>query len=1135
MRPIVSTLALLLTLAFGAAVGAAPDKVKLLYKAQAGQVARYRSEASLQIDAAGMKVATEIAEVEKVTFTAVGAEGNITLEKDTESTEATINGQKLPAQEDSDGKTTVVMRPNGALVSLKGTTDTPEQSKLSVRMFTATTPIFPDTEIGVGSKWNQDYKANPDTGQSAAKADFELLAFEKVATLDAAKVKMTYRETEGSPALSVRATLWIELTSADTIKGDFEIEGLPFGGGEAMVVASGKLHQERIGGGPLGGPKGADGKPAAVKPKTIDELVKDYEKLPGLFTVYRKKEAGRETMYLELREDQLGQLYFLQATASTGTGGAVVAGDPLSDILFKFATAGDDRLLMVTPNINFTAAEGSPISRSVKRAFADGYLDSFKIEARQAERKSMLINVSEMFRNDIAQVSSVLGGNGITGATLGGYSLDKEKTFLQTFKVFPDNLYVETAYHFFRGGSSSFGATLAGGSLADARSLPLRVNFNLFALDNKGYRPRLADPRVGYFYTEFQDFTDDGKDTQMVRYILRWDLEKQDPTAKLSAPKKPIVFWLDNAIPTEYRDSVRDGILMWNKSFQKIGFKDAVVVKQMPDNADFDHADMRYNVIRWSTTQMPPYGAIALFRTNPLTGQILNAGITVDASLTRFTKIEKRQEVDPATFFQEQPSTATRKLNPYRCELATGAMNEAWFGATALSLLAPAGVNIDEKAYTNNFVRAIVAHEMGHVLGLFHNFSASTQLSMEQLKDGKQTAEKGVIASVMDYVPFNIAALRQKNGEYWTSTVGAYDNWAVEYGYSALEADKPEGELAKLKAIAARCNEPGHAFHNDFEADAFDPLVTRFDLGSDPLAYWTRKLQVSRHLLYNLSPRLPRKGESYWEFTRAFNGLLNEYASSAAVASRYLGGLHLNANYRGDAGEKPVLVPAPAEKQREALRLLNTYIFAENAFNFPADYYKKLTNNPYVSTESMMLGGSGPRDFPVRNQFSSIQTAALRRVLSPAVLNRVMNNEFKLTPEEKPLTLPELFRSVGDTVWSELDGHKNIPALRRQLQRTHLDLLINTVLTPNSSTPEDARALGWDQLRQIKSRMMASRSHSGLDDYTRVHLDESLMRIHRALNATNSVGGNSGGGGSLLQLLLGGQKPDGSEAAPAAK
>jgi hypothetical protein len=791
-------------------------------------------------------------------------------------------------------------------------------------------------------------------------------------------------------------------------------------------------------------------------------------------------------------------------------------------VLFRFRTAGEDRLLMVTPNLNFTAAEGSPIARSVKRAFAEGYLDSFKIEARQPERKSMIINISEMFRNDIAGVSQVLAGAGVVGMSLGGgFSLDKEKTFLETLKVFPDNLYIETAYHFVRGGVPGAGLGGAGGGLADPRSLPLRVNFNLFAIDETGYRPRLADPRVGYFYTEVQDFTDDGRDSQMVRYILRWDLEKQDPSAKVSPPKKPITFWMDNAIPVEYRDSVRDGILMWNKAFLKIGIKDAVVVKQMPDKAEFDHADMRYNVIRWSTTQMPPYGAIALFRVNPLTGQILNAGITVDAALTRSSKLEKRMEVDPAAHWAEPAAKAHRKHNPFRCDLTAGAIDQSWYGLTALNLLAPEGVQIDEKAYTNSFLRAIVAHEMGHILGLFHNFSASTQLSLTDLKNPSRVRDAGVIASVMDYVPFNISALRQKGVDYWTTTVGKYDNWAVEYGYSAIEGDKPQAELPKLKAIASRCNEPGHAFHNDFEADGFDPLVARFDLSSDPLGYFTRKLQVTRHLLFNLSPRLPRKGESYWEFTRAFNGLLNEYSSSAAVASRYVGGLHLNNNYHGDSGEKPVLVPVPAAKQREALRLLNSYVFAENAFNFPPEYYQKLTGNPYISMESMMLGGTGPRDFPVRNQFANIQTAALRRVLSPSTLNRVMNNEFKLARAEDPLTLPEIFRSVGTSVWSELDGRKDVTTLRRQLQRTHLDILIGTVISPNGSTPEDARALGWDQLRQLRTKMEAARLRPGIDEYTRVHFDESLMRIHRALNATHNIGGGGGGGGGTIQIIFG--------------
>ncbi|MGV3719626.1 MAG: hypothetical protein ACO1SX_01855, partial [Actinomycetota bacterium] len=156
------------------------------------------------------------------------------------------------------------------------------------------------------------------------------------------------------------------------------------------------------------------------------------------------------------------------------------------------------------------------------------------------------------------------------------------------------------------------------------------------------------------------------------------------------------------------------------------------------------------------------------------------------------------------------------------------------------------------------------------------------------------------------------------------------------------------------------------------------------------------------------------------------------------------------------------------------------------------------------------------------------------RILGATTLRRIANNEFKTAASENPLTLPELFQAINASVWSELGAKKDIPALRRQLQRVHLDLLIDMAVNPGNGTPEDARALGWDQLRQLKSKMMTARQRN-TDAYTRVHLDESLMRIHRALNATQTVGGGGGGGMSLLQLLLGSEKKPAGEPTPAPK
>lgn len=1121
MKQGMRTTALLVVMALTSAVCAAQDRIALSYKAHTGQAARYKSEGALSLEAGGNKVTLDIKEVEKVTFGEVAANGNITMERATESSEVTMNGNKLPDSDDDKSQTTLTLRPDGSLVAYKSISNGHDDSKTQIRLYIATSPIFTDKSLAAGDKWNREIKSDSDLGLRAAKTDYEVVGLEKIGGVDTVKIKMAYQETEGSSPLTCNGTLWIEKSSGDAIVADFDIENIPFGEGEQSALAHGKIHGERIEGSPLGDAKSTgakvdmkadskgqtktDARPEAKKEKTIDETVKDFEKLPGLFTLYRKRETGRDTIYMEIKESQLDKLLMLEVTASTGTSDMyqIIAGDPINDILFKFVKSGDEKILLCTPNINFRASDKLPIARALKRSFADAYLDAYKIEAAQPDRKSLLINVSDLFRGDIAQISSKL--NLVAALRGGGYTMDRDKTYIAALKNFPENLVVQTAYHFTRSGGGGAGSSALFGSsaLADDRSIPLLVDYTLFALPADGYRPRLADPRVGYFTTEYQDFNDDSRDESMVRYIYRWQMEKAEPKLALSPPKKPIVFWLDNAIPVEYRDAVRQGLLYWNRAFEQVGIKDAIQVKQMPDNADWDHADMRYNTIRWVTSPNNAY-AVALARVNPITGQILNANITVDAGMTHYSNLEHVHLVDPATFFADAPAPDAHSLDPRRCDMAAGAMEQAWFGSLALSMLSPADAHVDTKTYTTTFIRDTVSHEMGHIMGLRHNFIASTYHTLDQLADENTIRNEGITASVMDYNPFNISALKHKGVDYWTPRIGPYDLWAIKYGYMPINASTPEGERYVLNQIASQDSLPGHAYESDEIADQFDPAVVRFDLGRDPLAYWNRMLDTSRYLMFHLGEREPKHGESYWKFTQDFYRLLNMYARAASVASRYVGGMHVSRNFRGDPGEKPTLFPVDAAEQKRALSMLNTYIFAENAFDFPKSYYAKLTANPFIDFGTAIF--TTAQEQPVRDQMAGIQKAALQRLFSPGVLRRIVNSEFRVSDSAQALTLPTLYNSVGTSVWSELDSRKNIGSLRRQLQRTHLDTLIAMVVGPPAGTPDDARMLAWDQLRQIKARITAASRHTQYDDYTRVHLAESRMRIDQALDAKVMIG-----------------------------
>ena len=866
--------------------------------------------------------------------------------------------------------------------------------------------------------------------------------------------------------------------------------------------------------GPSAQPAAAQKPPEPPKEKAFAEVVKDAQVINGLFTLYRTDEK----VYLEILPDQLEKIYLVSFTIDSGLGergfyAAAMAGE--APIVFH--KQGKNIQLRVK-NTRFIAEDG-PMRRAVDRSFSDSVLGITKIESLpHPERKSVLVDLGAFLLTDLPMMSFDLE------ATFRiPYRFDPKNSTFGAVKAFPQNVEIETIAHYaterppvpplLPAGAPPPPIPPPPGNLPDVRSMLFNLRYSISERPQTGFRPRLADDRVGHFVNTIEDYSDDNTYSTTKRYVNRWHLEKQEPSAALSPPKQPIVFWLENTIPVKYRDAIRDGVLMWNKAFEKIGFKDAVVVKQQPDNADWDPGDVRYSTIRWFAGYPDPGFAQGPSRTDPMTGQIYDADIRFSESMTRFFRREVNEAIYPLASPMEY--TPTRAFvapwsvanASYQCDFAQGAVRDAEF---AVDLLVARGMDpngAEAEKFIKDFLREISAHEVGHTLGLRHNFRASTIHTFDQAQDASVTSQQGLTGSVMDYIPTNIAARGNKQGEYHQSTLGPYDYWAIEYAYKPLSAATTEAEEPELQKIASRAAEPQLAYDTDEDAGFgpgldMDPVVNRFDLGADPMKYYTHRVNLANEIWTNMEQRLEKQGEGYQILRRSFNGALGQTGNSLFMASKYIGGVYHYRSHVGDPGNRLPFEPVPAEQQRQALQLLRDNLFAPTAFKFSPKLLNKLQNERFINFNTFV---PGRQDVPIHAAVLSLQRQVLDRIFHPVLLARIQDSEVKVSAPAEAFTLGELFTGVQDSIWAETKGPGAlmINSYRRSLQREHLRKMIGMVLR-DSSVPEDARTLARHQLVTLRTQLQGALAKPGTKLEVRAHLSESIARIDEALKANMS-------------------------------
>ncbi len=854
----------------------------------------------------------------------------------------------------------------------------------------------------------------------------------------------------------------------------------------------------------------AAARPDPTAPRPFAEIIKDAKQTSGYFNVYQKDEK----VWIEIKPEQLNTGIYFQANSTRGIGSSGFYPNwMLRGHIVEFKKIGNT-VQMIAKNHRFVAKPGTAIARAVEESFTDSLLATTTVaSAPHPERKSILIDANALLLSDIPGYATQL-----EAAFRMPYAYDARNSSFVKVRSTDDMTAFNVTAHY---GLPKLPAPPltpspvplppAPTTLEDNRSMFLGFYYTLSKLPEKPMATRVADSRIGHFTRQQWNYTDDVAPFPRNYIVNRWRLEKQDPNAAMSEPKQPIVFWLDKNIPVKYRQTVIDGVLDWNKAFEKIGFKNALQAKVQPDDADFDNNDTRHASVRWYVDTSEGALAIGPSRTDPRTGEILDADISFSDGWTR---LPRRRAVEQLTSVaiekthkhahsaQEISQALARGELSTMCEYESHAMDEVGF---ALDLLAARGEIDPESPEAEKIVmdtlKDVVTHEVGHTLGFMHNFRASTIYSLEQLEDGAFARKNGLAGSVMEYNALNIAPKGKKQGEYVQPTIGPYDYWVVEYAYKPLD---PATEKAELLKIASRSKEPLLAFANDIEAglgpiEGMDPEVTRRDLGSDPLAFAERRMQLSRELWDRMQERKLKPGEQYDLLRRNFVSAGSQVALAANVAAKYVGGVVLLRDH-ADSGRAP-LNPVPAAKQRQALKLITDGLFRSESFKFKPEFVARLVPDQF---ERQYGGGSlaaavNP-DVSISGAVLNLQRGALDQLMSDAVAARIIDSPSKMTDAKQALALSELYDTLQNAIWSELKTGGDINPLRRNLQRDHLRRVVNSLIKPSPSTPADARSLQRANAIALQGQIRAAMAKAGNKE-TKAHLSESLDLLNEALKA----------------------------------
>lgn len=833
----------------------------------------------------------------------------------------------------------------------------------------------------------------------------------------------------------------------------------------------------------------APAKPAAQAKKSgekpFKDVIKDCVRRAGFMDLY--VDTTTKAVWMSIRPEQLDSVYLLSMTRNSGDGSMFDGASMIGQSAVFFKRVGNQILLM-EKNLLYRADGDAEMRRAIENNLSHSLIGQAKISSEPEDTTgAILINAADILLADIPMVGYS------TEMRKMPYSFDKGASWFSIANSYPDNTDIEATLHFrtSRPPSSS--------TLADSRSMFHRYYYSLSRIPSSpGYVPRRADDRVGHFHTVWWSYNNMNVASPYVRYVNRWNIQKANPSAAMSKPVKPLVYWIENTVPLEYRSAVRDGIEIWNTAFRKIGIDSAIVVKQMPDSADWDPADIRYNVVRWMVQPGAGY-AVGPSRANPFTGELYDADIRISSDFIRTMYSEFEEFISPSkALVAQQPEHD--HAPEHLCNHAQGLMQQHAFASAVLESRGLVRDTAELRKYVYQYTMNLVAHEVGHTLGLRHNFKGSLITPFSKLHDTTWTRTNGIANSVMEYVPVNLARSQKEQGDYYQPVLGPHDHWVIEYAYGSPAAGM--SEEAWLESVARKSTDSLLIYATDEDTFGNSPMgadgySTVWDLSAEPLEHSKNRIALAKQLWRNVASYVRQDGERWPRARRIFSQGWGEFYNAVVPPTKLIGGMNTSRAHIGDPGapEYPIL-PIAGDKQREGLKVLTDSILTSGVFDVPATTLALLAPERFGEYGGRMWGST--IDYSHDARVKSMYEYVLGRCFSPMVLARVTENERKAAGDAKPMSIAELFSSFEKAVWTTA-GNPAHPH-GRELQRVYVQQLIAIVKpAPGMSYNGDAVAMAQSQLESLVKELpkMALKQK---DKVAKAHLEQLRSTVAAALD-----------------------------------